>query len=135
MSFFTKAVALAAHDIPAVNARIDGDEIVYHNYLDVSVAVSAPNGLGVPVVRNADGMNFADIEKAIADLGKRAKESTLTIDDISGGTFTISNGGVSGGLMSTPITYSPQYGMLGLHILEDLTAGRDTSNCSRPLQY
>src|SRR3546814_11575178 len=74
MSFFTKAVALAAHDIPAVNARIDGDEIVYHNYLDVSVAVSAPNGLVVPVVRNADSMSFADIEKAIADLGKRAKD-------------------------------------------------------------
>src|SRR3546814_9527152 len=85
MGFFTKAVALAAHDIPAVNARIDGDEIVYHNYLDVSVAVSAPNGLVVPVVRNADSMSFADIEKAIADLGKRAKEGTMTMDDMNGG--------------------------------------------------
>ena len=135
MSFFTKAVALAAHDIPAVNARIEGDEIVYHNYLDVSVAVSAPNGLVVPVVRNADSMSFAEIEKAIADLGKRAKEGTLTIDDMTGGTFTISNGGVFGGLMSTPIINPPQSAVLGLHRIEDRPVVRNGEIAIRPMMY
>jgi len=135
MSFFTKAVALAAHDIPAVNARIEGDEIVYHNYLDVSVAVSAPNGLVVPVVRNADSMSFAEIEKAIADLGKRAKEGTLTIDDMTGGTFTISNGGVFGGLMSTPIINPPQSAVLGLHRIEDRPVVRNGEIVIRPMMY
>jgi len=135
MSFFTKAVALAAHDIPAVNARIEGDEIVYHNYLDVSVAVSAPNGLVVPVVRNADSMSFAEIEKAIADLGKRAKEGTLTMDDMTGGTFTISNGGVFGGLMSTPIINPPQSAVLGLHRIEDRPVVRNGEIVIRPMMY
>ncbi|HKX90155.1 MAG TPA: 2-oxoglutarate dehydrogenase complex dihydrolipoyllysine-residue succinyltransferase [Sphingopyxis sp.] len=135
MSFFTKAVALAAHDIPAVNARIEGDEIVYHNYLDVSVAVSAPNGLVVPVVRNADSLSFADIEKAIADLGKRAKEGTLTMDDMTGGTFTISNGGVFGGLMSTPIINPPQSAVLGLHRIEDRPVVRNGEIVIRTMMY
>lgn len=135
MSFFTKAVALAAHDIPAVNARIDGDEIVYHDYLDVSVAVSAPNGLVVPVVRNADAMSFADIEKAIADLGKRAKDGTLTMEDMTGGTFTISNGGVFGGLMSTPIINPPQSAVLGLHRIEDRPVVRNGEIVIRPMMY
>ena len=135
MSFFTKAVALAAHDIPAVNARIDGDEIVYHDYLDVSVAVSAPNGLVVPVVRNADAMSFADIEKAIADLGKRAKDGTLTMDDMTGGTFTISNGGVFGGLMSTPIINPPQSAVLGLHRIEDRPVVRNGEIVIRAMMY
>ncbi|MBL9065797.1 MAG: 2-oxoglutarate dehydrogenase complex dihydrolipoyllysine-residue succinyltransferase [Sphingopyxis sp.] len=135
MSFFTKAVALAAHDIPAVNARIDGDEIVYHDYLDVSVAVSAPNGLVVPVVRGADSLSFADIEKAIADLGKRAKEGTLTMDDMTGGTFTISNGGVFGGLMSTPIINPPQSAVLGLHRIEDRPVVRNGEIVIRPMMY
>ena len=103
MAFFVKACALAAKDVPSVNASLEGDEIVYHDYLDVSVAVSAPKGLVVPVVRNADRMSFAEIEKTIADYGKRAKEGTLTIDEMTGGTFTISNGGVFGSLLSTPI--------------------------------
>jgi 2-oxoglutarate dehydrogenase E2 component (dihydrolipoamide succinyltransferase) len=135
MSFFTKAVALAAHDIPAVNARIEGDEIVYHNYLDVSVAVSAPNGLVVPVVRNADSLSFAEIEKAIADLGKRAKDGTLTMDDMTGGTFTISNGGVFGGLMSTPIINPPQSAVLGLHRIEDRPVVRNGEIVIRPMMY
>jgi len=135
MSFFTKAVALAAHDIPAVNARIDGDEIVYFDYLDVSVAVSAPNGLVVPVVRNADSLSFAEIEKAIADLGKRAKEGTLTMDDMTGGTFTISNGGVFGGLMSTPIINPPQSAVLGLHRIEERPVVRDGQIVARPMMY
>ncbi len=135
MSFFTKAVALAAKTIPAVNARIDGDEIVYFNYLDVSVAVSAPNGLVVPVVRGADKMGFADIEKAIADLGKRAKDGTLTMADMTGGTFTISNGGVFGGLMSTPIINPPQSAVLGLHRIEDRPVVRDGQIVIRPMMY
>ena len=135
MSFFTKAVALAAHDIPAVNARIDGDEIVYHDYLDVSVAVSAPNGLVVPVVRNADSLSFADIEKAIADLGKRAKDGTLTIDDMTGGTFTISYAGVFGRPMSTPIINPPQSAVLGLHRIEDRPVVRNGEIVIRPMMY
>ena len=135
MSFFTKAVALAAHDIPAVNARIDGDEIVYHDYLDVSVAVSAPGGLVVPVVRNAESLSFADIEKAIADLGRRAKDGTLTMDDMTGGTFTISNGGVFGGLMSTPIINPPQSAVLGLHRIEDRPVVRNGEIVIRPMMY
>jgi 2-oxoglutarate dehydrogenase E2 component (dihydrolipoamide succinyltransferase) len=135
MGFFTKAVALAAKDVPAVNARIDGDEIVYHDYLDVSVAVSAPNGLVVPVVRNADAMSFAEIEKAIADFGKRAKDGTLGMEDMKGGTFTISNGGVFGSLMSTPIINPPQSAVLGLHRIEDRAVVRDGQIVARPMMY
>jgi 2-oxoglutarate dehydrogenase E2 component (dihydrolipoamide succinyltransferase) len=135
MGFFTKAVALAARDVPAVNAQIDGDEIVYHNYLDVSVAVSAPNGLVVPVVRNADAMSFAQIEKAIGDFGAKAKAGALTMDDMSGGTFTISNGGVFGSLMSTPIINPPQSAVLGLHRIEDRPVVRDGQVVVRPMMY
>lgn len=135
MSFFAKAACLALKDIPAVNARIEGDEIVYHPYVDLSVAVSAPNGLVVPVVRNVDAMGFADIEKAIADLGKRAKDGTLTMDDMKGGTFTISNGGIFGGLMSTPIINPPQSAVLGLHRIEDRPVVRDGQIVIRPMMY
>ena len=135
MGFFTKAVALAARDVPSVNAQIDGDEIVYHNYLDVSVAVSAPNGLVVPVIRNADSMSFAQIEKAIGDFGAKAKAGTLTMGDMSGGTFTISNGGVFGSLMSTPIINPPQSAVLGLHRIEDRAVVRDGQVVVRPMMY
>jgi 2-oxoglutarate dehydrogenase E2 component (dihydrolipoamide succinyltransferase) len=135
MGFFTKAVALAARDVPAVNAKIEGDEIVYHNYLDVSVAVSAPNGLVVPVVRNADAMSFAQIEKTIGDFGAKAKAGTLTMDDMSGGTFTISHGGVFGSLMSTPIINPPQSAVLGLHRIEDRAVVRDGQVVVRPMMY
>jgi 2-oxoglutarate dehydrogenase E2 component (dihydrolipoamide succinyltransferase) len=135
MGFFTKAVALAARDVPAVNAQIEGDEIVYHNYLDVSVAVSAPNGLVVPVIRNADAMSFAQIEKAIGDFGAKAKAGTLTMEDMSGGTFTISNGGVFGSLMSTPIINPPQSAVLGLHRIEDRAVVRDGQIVVRPMMY
>ncbi|WP_353209554.1 2-oxoglutarate dehydrogenase complex dihydrolipoyllysine-residue succinyltransferase [Sphingorhabdus sp.] len=135
MGFFTKAVALAARDVPSVNAQIDGDEIVYHNYLDVSVAVSAPNGLVVPVIRNTDAMSFAQIEKAIGDFGAKAKAGTLTMDDMSGGTFTISNGGVFGSLMSTPIINPPQSAVLGLHRIEDRAVVRDGQVVVRPMMY
>ena len=135
MGFFVKAVALAVKDIPSVNAKIEGDEIVYHDYLDVSVAVSAPKGLVVPVVRNADRMSFADIEKTIADFGKRAKEGTLTMDDMSGGTFTISNGGVFGSLLSTPIINPPQSAVLGMHRIEERPVVKDGQIVARPMMY
>jgi 2-oxoglutarate dehydrogenase E2 component (dihydrolipoamide succinyltransferase) len=135
MGFFTKAAALAAKDIPAVNARIEGDEIIYHNYLDVSVAVSAPNGLVVPVIRNADAMSFAEIEKTIGDFGAKAKAGTLTMEDMTGGTFTISNGGVFGSLMSTPIINPPQSAVLGLHRIEDRPVVRDGQVVVCPMMY
>ncbi len=135
MSFFAKAACLALKDFPSVNAQIDGDEIVYFDYVDISVAVSAPGGLVVPVVRNADALSFAGIEKAIADLGKRAREGTLTMDDMKGGTFTISNGGVFGGLMSTPIINPPQSAVLGLHRIEDRPVVRGGEIVIRPMMY
>ena len=135
MSFFAKAACLALKDFPAVNARIDGDEIVYHPYVDLSVAVSAPNGLVVPVVRDVHAMGFADIEKAIAALGKKAKDGSLTMADMAGGTFTISNGGVFGGLMSTPIINPPQSAVLGLHRIEDRPVVRDGQIVIRPMMY
>jgi 2-oxoglutarate dehydrogenase E2 component (dihydrolipoamide succinyltransferase) len=135
MGFFTKAVALAARDVPAVNAQIQGDEIVYFNYLDVSVAVSAPNGLVVPVVRNADAMSFAEIEKAIGDFGAKAKAGTMTMADMEGGTFTISNGGVFGSLMSTPIINPPQSAVLGLHRIEDRPVALNGQVVIRPMMY
>jgi len=135
MSFFAKASVLALKDIPAVNAQIQGDEIVYHDYVDISVAVSAPNGLVVPVVRDVDKMSFAGIEKAIADYGKKAKEGSLTMADMTGGTFTISNGGVFGGLMSTPIINPPQSAVLGLHRIEDRPVVRGGQIVIRPMMY
>jgi 2-oxoglutarate dehydrogenase E2 component (dihydrolipoamide succinyltransferase) len=135
MAFFVKACALAAKDVPSVNASLDGDEIVYHDYLDVSVAVSAPKGLVVPVVRNADGMSFAEIEKTIASYGKKAKEGTLTVDEMTGGTFTISNGGVFGSLLSTPIINPPQSAVLGMHRIEERPVVRDGQIVARPMMY
>ena len=135
MGFFVKAVALAARDVPAVNARIEGDEIVYHDYLDVSVAVSAPKGLVVPVIRSADRMSFAEIEQAIAGYGKKAKEGTLTAEDMKGGSFTISNGGVFGSLLSTPIINPPQSAVLGMHRIEERPVVKDGQIVARPMMY
>ncbi len=135
MGFFAKAACLALKDIPSVNARIEGDEIVYHDYVDISVAVSAPNGLVTPVVRNADALSFAGIEKAIAEYGKKAREGTLKLDDLAGGTFTISNGGVFGSLMSTPIINPPQSAVLGLHRIEERAVVRDGQIVARPMMY
>jgi 2-oxoglutarate dehydrogenase E2 component (dihydrolipoamide succinyltransferase) len=135
MGFFVKAVALAARDVPSVNARIEGDEIVYSNFLDVSVAVSAPKGLVVPVVRSADAMSFAEIEKTIADYGKKAKEGTLSMDEMRGGTFTISNGGVFGSLLSTPIINPPQSAVLGMHRIEERPVVKDGQIVARPMMY
>ena len=136
MSFFAKAACLAARDVPAVNARIDGDEIVYHDYVDISVAVSGPNGLVVPVIRNAESMSFAEIEKTIADFGQKAKDGTMTVEDMKGGTFTISNGGVFGSLMSTPIINPPQSAVLGLHRIDQRpVVMKDGSIVARPMMY
>ena len=135
MGFFAKAACLALKDVPSVNAYIEGDEIVYHDFVDISVAVSAPNGLVVPVVRDADQKGFAQIEKDIANFGKRAKEGTLTMADMTGGTFTISNGGVFGSLMSTPIINPPQSAVLGLHRIEDRPVVRNGEIVIRPMMY
>ena len=135
MGFFAKAACLALKDVPSVNAYIEGDEIVYHDYVDISVAVSAPNGLVVPVIRDAQDKGFARIEKDIADFGKRAKDGTLTMDDMKGGTFTISNGGVFGSLMSTPIINPPQSAVLGLHRIEDRAVVVDGEIVIRPMMY
>ena len=135
MGFFVKAACMALRDIPNVNAQIDGEEIVYHDYVDVSVAVSAPNGLVVPVIRDAQSLSVAGIEKTIGDFGARAKAGTLTMDDMKGGTFTISNGGVFGSLMSTPIINPPQSAVLGLHRIEDRAVVRDGQVVVRPMMY
>lgn len=136
MGFFAKAACLALKDVPSVNAQIDGDEIVYHDYVDISIAVSAPNGLVVPVIRNAEAMSFAYVENTIGDFGKRAKDGTMTMADMKGGTFTISNGGVFGSLMSTPIINPPQSAVLGLHRIEQRPVVMpDGSIQARPMMY
>ena len=135
MGFFVKAACQALCDVPAVNASIEGEEIVYRDYVDVSVAVSAPNGLVVPVVRDAQDMSVATIEKTIADFGKRAKDGTLKMEEMKGGTFTISNGGVFGSLLSTPIINPPQSAVLGLHRIEERPVVRDGQIVARPMMY
>ncbi len=135
MSFFSQAVVLALRDVPAVGASVEGDEIVYRDYADLGIAVSSPGGLVVPVLRNADKLSFAATEKAIADFGKRAQAGKLTIDELQGGNFTISNGGVFGSLMSTPILNTPQSGVLGLHRIEDRPVVRDGQIVIRPMMY
>uniref|UniRef100_UPI0026279F28 2-oxoglutarate dehydrogenase complex dihydrolipoyllysine-residue succinyltransferase n=1 Tax=uncultured Sphingomonas sp. TaxID=158754 RepID=UPI0026279F28 len=135
MGFFVKAACQALRDLPAVNGSIEGDEIVYHDYADISVAVSAPNGLVVPVIRNAQDLSVAGIEKTIGDFGKRAKEGALKMDEMKGGTFTISNGGVFGSLMSTPIINPPQSAVLGLHRIEERPVVRNGQVVVRPMMY
>src|SRR5204863_6459743 len=114
---------------------LEGDEIVYHDYLDVSIAVSAPKGLVVPVVRNAESMSFAEIEQTIADFGRRAKDGTLTVGEMQGGTFTISNGGVFGSLLSTPIINPPQSAVLGMHRIEERHVVKDGQIVARTKMY
>ena len=135
MSFFVKACALAAKDVPSVNARIDGDEIVFHDYMDVGVAVSGPGGLVVPILKDAQGKGFAQIELEIADFGRRARDGQLKLEELQGGTFTISNGGVFGSLMSTPILNPPQSGVLGMHRIEERPVVRDGQIVIRPMMY
>jgi len=135
MGFFVKAATMALKDIPSVNASIEGDEIVYHDYADISVAVSAPNGLVVPVIRDCQDLSVAGIEKTIGDFGRRAKDGTLKMDEMRGGTFTISNGGVFGSLMSTPIINPPQSAVLGLHRIEERPVVVNGQIVVRPMMY
>ena len=135
MSFFVKAVIAALKDIPSVNAEIDGDEIVYKKYYHIGVAVSAPQGLVVPVLRDADRLGFAEIEKRIAALGAKARDGKLSMDDLSGGTFTISNGGIFGSLMSTPILNPPQSGILGIHKIQERPIAHQGEMAIRPMMY
>jgi len=136
MSFFVKAAIAALREIPAVNAEIDGDEIVYKDYYDIGVAVGTPSGLVVPVVRNAESMTFAEIEKKIGDFGARARDGKLKLEELTGGTFTISNGGVYGSLMSMPILNPPQSGILGMHKIQQRPVVMpDGSIQARPMMY
>ena len=136
MSFFVKAAILALKEFPAVNAEIDGDDIIYKNHYDIGVAVSTPQGLVVPVIRDADQMNMADIEKKIIDLGTRARDGKLGMDEMMGGTFTITNGGIFGSMMSTPILNTPQSGILGMHnIVQRPMVMKDGSIEARPMMY
>jgi 2-oxoglutarate dehydrogenase E2 component (dihydrolipoamide succinyltransferase) len=135
MGFFTKAVVQALKDIPAVNAEIDGQDLVYKNYYHIGVAVGTEKGLVVPVVRDADMLSVANIEKTIADFGKRARDGKLGIEEMQGGTFTITNGGIYGSLMSTPILNAPQSGILGMHRIEERPVARGGQVVVRPMMY
>jgi 2-oxoglutarate dehydrogenase E2 component (dihydrolipoamide succinyltransferase) len=135
MSFFVKASIEALKAFPAVNAEIDGDEIVYKHFFDIGVAVSTDAGLVVPVLRDADAMGLAEIEKAIADLGKRAREGKLAMDELTGGTFSITNGGIFGSLLSTPILNPPQVGILGMHKIQERPMVMGGTIEARPMMY
>ena len=135
MSFFTKACCHALKEVPEVNSEIDGTEIVYKNYVHMGIAAGTPTGLVVPVIRNADTMSFAEIEKSIAEKGKRARDGKLSMDEMQGGTFTISNGGVYGSLMSSPILNPPQSGILGMHKIQDRPVAVNGEVVIRPMMY
>lgn len=135
MSFFTKACCHALKEVPEVNSEIDGTEIVYKNYVHMGIAAGTPTGLVVPVIRNADTMSFAEIEKSIAEKGKRARDGKLSMDEMQGGTFTISNGGVYGSLMSSPILNPPQSGILGMHKIQDRPVAVNSEVVIRPMMY
>ena len=135
MSFFTKATCYALQEWPAVNAYIDGDELVYHDYCDISIAVSAPKGLVVPVIRNAESLSMADIEKKVVELATKARDNKLSMEEMQGGTFTITNGGVFGSLMSTPIINIPQSAILGMHKIEERAVVISGQIVARPMMY
>jgi len=135
MSFFTKATCYALQEWPAVNAYIDGEELVYHDYCDISIAVSAPKGLVVPVIRNAESLSMADIEKKVVELATKARDNKLSMEEMQGGTFTITNGGVFGSLMSTPIINIPQSAILGMHKIEERAVVAGGQIVARPMMY
>jgi 2-oxoglutarate dehydrogenase E2 component (dihydrolipoamide succinyltransferase) len=135
MSFFTKAVCFALQEWPAVNAYIDGEEIIYHDFCDISIAVSAPKGLVVPVIRNAESLSMAEIEKKVIELATKAKENKLSMEEMQGGTFTITNGGVFGSMMSTPIINIPQSAILGMHKIEERPIALNGQVVIRPMMY
>ncbi|MBN9405172.1 MAG: 2-oxoglutarate dehydrogenase complex dihydrolipoyllysine-residue succinyltransferase [Burkholderiales bacterium] len=135
MSFFVKAAVHALKKFPAVNASIDGNDIIYHGYFDIGIAVSSPRGLVVPILRNADQMSFADVEKKIAEYGQKAKDGKLSIEEMTGGTFSISNGGTFGSMMSTPIINPPQSAILGVHATKDRAVVENGQVVVRPMNY
>ena len=135
MSFFVKAVVAALKKFPIVNASVDGDDIVYHGYFDIGMAVGSPRGLVVPIIRNADQMSFSDVEKQIGDFGQRAQEGRLSIEELSGGTFSISNGGVFGSMLSTPIINPPQSAILGIHATKERPVVENGEIVIRPMNY
>ncbi|MFA6020170.1 MAG: 2-oxoglutarate dehydrogenase complex dihydrolipoyllysine-residue succinyltransferase [Rhodospirillales bacterium] len=135
MSFFVKAAIVGLKEFPAVNGEIDGEDLVYKNHYDIGVAVGTPQGLVVPVVRNADQLSFSEVEKTIGELGKKARDGKLGLDDLTGGTFTISNGGVYGSLMSTPILNPPQSGILGMHKIQERPMVVNGQILARPMMY
>jgi 2-oxoglutarate dehydrogenase E2 component (dihydrolipoamide succinyltransferase) len=135
MSFFAKASIEALRRFPVVNASVEGGDIVYHEYYDIGMAVSTDRGLIVPVLRDADRMDFATIEKAVAGFAERARSGTITIDELTGGTFSITNGGVFGSLMSTPILNAPQSAILGMHKIQDRPVVADGAVVVRPMMY
>ena len=135
MSFFTKAVTEALKDFPAVGARIEGEELVYSNFADVSIAVSAPKGLVVPVIRNAESMSLAEIEKEVIRLAVKARDGKLGIEEMTGGTFTITNGGVFGSMLSTPIINAPQSAILGMHNIVERPVAENGQVVIRPIMY
>jgi 2-oxoglutarate dehydrogenase E2 component (dihydrolipoamide succinyltransferase) len=135
MSFFTKAVCIALQEWPAVNAYIDGEEIIYHDYCDISIAVSAPKGLVVPVIRNAESLSMAEIEATVVELAKKARENKLSMEEMTGGTFTLTNGGVFGSLMSTPIINIPQSAILGMHKIQERPVVVNGKIEARPMMY
>jgi 2-oxoglutarate dehydrogenase E2 component (dihydrolipoamide succinyltransferase) len=135
MSFFTKAICFALQEWPAVNAYIDGDSIIYHQYCDISIAVSAPKGLVVPVIRNAESLSMAEIEKKVVELATKARDNKLSMEEMQGGTFTITNGGVFGSLMSTPIINIPQSAILGMHKIQERPVVIDGQIVVRPMMY
>lgn len=135
MSFFTKACCYALQQFPAVNAYIDGDQIIYHDYCDVSIAVSAPKGLVVPVIRNAESLSMAEVEAAVVELATKAKNNKLTIEEMTGGTFTITNGGIFGSMLSTPIINIPQSAILGMHNIVERPVAINGQVVIRPMMY
>ncbi|HQV33532.1 MAG TPA: 2-oxo acid dehydrogenase subunit E2, partial [Calditrichia bacterium] len=135
MSFFTRACCIALQEWPAVNAQIDGDHVIYNDFVDISIAVSTPKGLVVPVIRNAEQLSMAGIEKEIVRLATLARDGKLSIEEMTGGTFTITNGGVFGSLMSTPIINAPQSAILGMHKIQDRPMVVDGEIRVRPMMY
>jgi 2-oxoglutarate dehydrogenase E2 component (dihydrolipoamide succinyltransferase) len=135
MSFFVKACIDALKQFPGVNGEVRGANIVYHNYYDIGVAIGSGKGLVVPVLRNAERMSFAEVETAIGDFGRRAKDNKLKVEELQGGTFTISNGGIYGSLLSTPIVNPPQSGVLGMHAIQDRPVAREGQVVIRPMMY
>jgi 2-oxoglutarate dehydrogenase E2 component (dihydrolipoamide succinyltransferase) len=135
MSFFTKAAAYLLQEFPGVNAYISNDELIYHDYCDISIAVSAPKGLVVPVIRNAESLSMADIEKKVIELATKARDNKLTLEEMQGGTFTITNGGFFGSLLSTPIINIPQSAILGMHKIEERPIVIKGQIVARPMMY